>query len=290
MDPFYLTGWLLVIVILTMCVAYFVPRKKAKAVYGTDDGMPDVRTLAGTHISFNTIERTERAMGQRVTFGKRPVGKHPALGAPYGQQSNQRVVLTPRQVERINIQRKLRGKPPFNRTGLTNAIAHPWDRYGVRQPQNTNDWLSYLIMYEIIFSDHQAHTVGGCGEVTIDPGQPYNGQGGEFAGAGASGSWGDPVVRAQAAAIESGIPFASDVDPKYSAGDTVGGYGSRSFDVVTDKPDTADTSTYTPDPAPSTPSYTAPSVSDSSSSYSSSSDSSSSSSDSGSSSSGGGGD
>lgn len=284
MDPFYLTGWLLVIVILTMCVAYFVPRKKAKAVYGTDDGQPDAFYRDGGITGYGA-----RRDG-RVTFGKRNVGKHPALGAPYGQQSSQRVVLTPRQVERINIQRKLRGKPPFNRTGLTNAIAHPWDRYDVRQPQNTNDWLSYLIMYEIIFSDHQAHTVGGCGGVAIDPGAPYNGQGGEFAGAGASGSWGDPVVRAQATAIEIGIPFASDADPKYSPGDTVGGYGSRSFDVVTDKPDPSPVTTYAPDPSPS-PTYSASSVSDSGSSYSSSSsDSSSSSSDSGSSSSGGGGD
>ena len=195
---------------------------------------------------------------------------------PARASAKPKIFLTPRQLERVNIQRKLRNKPPLNQAGFANAAAHAWDQPR-RQPDNSSDWLMYFVMYECFIADHQSHLVAPSGGLTIDPNLPYNGQGGEFAGAGASGDWArsDPYA-ALALTLDltpapdgfAPLPPPSD-SGSYSPGDTVGGYGS------------------TPDPTPS--------VSDSSSSYSSSSSdssSSSSSSDSGSSGgdSGGGGD
>ena len=163
---------------------------------------------------------------------------------PARASAKPKIFLTPRQLERVNIQRKLRNKPPLNQAGFANAAAHAWDQPR-RQPDNSSDWLMYFVMYECFFADHQSHLVAPSGGLTIDPNLPYNGQGGEFAGAGASGDWArsDPYAALALTLDFAPLPPPSD-SGSYSPGDTVGGYGS------------------TPDPTPS--------VSDSSSSYSSS--------------------
>jgi hypothetical protein len=99
------------------------------------------------------------------------------------------LTLTPRMLEHVNIQRRVRGVSPLNREGFKNAVSHTWDRREVRTPTSTNDWLTYLIMYECLFADHTQSRCSGVGGITIDPSAPYHGQGGEFAGAGASGDW-----------------------------------------------------------------------------------------------------
>jgi len=206
----------------------------------------------------------------------RPMRKSPTLAAPYVPST---IYLTPRQLERVNIERRWLGKPALNIAGIQNAVAHAWDQPR-KQPDNGTDWITYLILYEVLFADHQSSHCHVPSGIAIDPEKPYNGQGGEYAGAGASGSWtNDPAATAVAVGIvasASADPLSdpasfkgsSDQDPKYQPGDTVGGYAARSEPM--------------PEPAPSYTAPSAPSVSDSSSSYSSSSY------DSGSSSSGGG--
>lgn len=252
--------------------------------------------------------KAERDPSVENVFGKRPhrpVGKHPALAAPYSRP--RAIVLTPRMLERVNIERRHVGKRPLNRDGIRNAVSHAANQS--RQPDNSNDWLMYLILYENFRSDHAQSHCSGTGSVVIDPTLPGNGQGGEFGGAGASGAWTNPP--AQVATVAAGIAVGAsteylasqrdpDQDPKYKPGDEVGGYGNAEVRSYQNNPDyafdekPAARSEPMPEPAPQArpePSYSpdptpsAPSVSDSSSSYSSSS---SSSYDSGSSSSGGG--
>lgn len=158
------------------------------------------------------------------------------------------VSFSPRQLEQINTKRRLRGQSPLNRKGFQAAIAA-----APIKSTGSDDWLTYLVMYEVLFADHTGRAPDSS--ITITPDAPYNGHGGEFAGAGASGDWSTP---------EAPAPAPSGPDP----------YGQISND---------------PAPAPSSDSSSSYSSSDSSSSSSSDS-SSSSSSDSGSSSGGGGGD
>lgn len=240
MSPYTIMGWIFALVLATIFLALILPRRKRAVSYGTDDGQADVNRPRSI----------------------RPVGKHPALAHPYGIIRKPHVVtLTPRQIERVNIARKLRGKPPLNRAGFKNAISAAWDTPR-REPQTSTDWLTYLLLYEVYFADHQSARCSGVGGFTIDPNLPYNGQGGEYAGGGASGAWTDAPLAVQSEAL------------------IIAGNADNLSYVVTDRPDPAP-SYSAPDPAPS---YSS-SVSDSSSSYSSSDSSSSSSYDSGSSSS-----
>lgn len=301
MSPYILTGLLLLAVLATVIFAFVFTSRRAKPVLDSDDLYSDLadeifeRATAGDgyhrrNMSFERIEQD-----RTLTGGKPPARKardldepfrrtaenvrlHPPVEAKYHprpsfvpQTVHPTITLTPRQIERVNIQRKLRGKPPFNRNGLTNAIAHPWDRAGMRQPQSSNDWLSYLIAYEIFAADHQGHTIAGCGGVTIDTGQPYNGHGGEYAGAGASGDWSNNMTRSEAAAIEHGIPMTTDAP----AG--TGGFAPLppATDPLSDPasfkgPDPSPAATYAPDPSPAA-TYSVPDPSpsfDSSSSFS----------------------
>lgn len=131
--------------------------------------------------------------------------KSPALGFQYGRKQPV-IALTPRDLERVNIQRRLAGRPPLNRAGFSNAVAHAWDQPR-RQPDTTQNWLTYLILYQVFSTDHQSPRVAVDQGITISPDQPYNGHGGEFAGAGASGSWDSPAAAAAtgAAGIAAGI-------------------------------------------------------------------------------------
>lgn len=166
---------------------------------------------------------------------------HPALGGGKPPaRSNPRtrhVALTPRMIERVNIQRKLRGKPPMNRAGFQNAIAHPWGRSDERRPSNDAGWLAYLIAYNVFSQDHMASTVGQAGGIMIDHDAPYNGQGGAFAGAGASGSWGNlsaPDVAAAAATIvleEGPTQTVQDTSPSTPDAPSFDSSSSSSFDA-----------------------------------------------------------
>lgn len=217
----------------------------------------------------------------------RTFGKRAALSAPYGRRLRRRpIALTPRMLQHVNIQRKLRGVPPLNNIGFKAAASVA--SQSTKQPDTTTDWLTYFILYECLTSDHHSGTVSGAGGITIDPEKPFNGQGGEFAGAGASGSWDAPAAALTTSALVERM--SQDRIEPATAGD---GYHYADPIATGDLPSGAAMSAFLNDTPPAsdpTPSYSAPdpspSVSDSSSSYSSSD--SSSSSDSGSS--GGGGD
>lgn len=136
----------------------------------------------------------------------RETGVHPGLGMGYGSAAPRNtapapIILTPRQLERVNIQRKLNSRPPLNRAGFENAVAHAATRD--RQPDTSANWLTYLILYEAFFDDHKTNRVACDASIAIRPGQPFNGHGGEFAGAGASGDWTSPpsALAAAGAAI-----------------------------------------------------------------------------------------
>ena len=221
-------------------------------------------------------------------------GKHPVLGVGYRNERGEKVdgrgirtrsvFLTPRQLERVNTARRAAGRPMLNRAGFASAVAHAWDQ-PVRQPDNSNQWLTYLIVYECLFADHQTDRSSANIGLTIVPDAPYNGHGGEYAGAGASGDWTSPdaSTAAAAAAITVGAGITDDrpIEPSLT------GNGYHYADPLSDPGSFKGSSDNDPAQAPSAPepSYSAP---DTSSSYTSSdSGSSSSSYDSGSSSGGG---
>jgi hypothetical protein len=249
-GPYEVCGLCAVAVVVTVILAFVMaPRRKQGGVVDSDLRLwgPD---LPGEHryraerpnISFEKIKREydppTAANAYHTAKGPTPFGKRTTEAARklttdlsfVPPTVHPTITLSPRQIERINIQRKLRNRPPFNRKGLANAVAHPWDRYDVRQPQNANDWISYLIAYQIIFPDHQANTVSGCQGINIDPNLPYNGHGGEYAGAGVAGQWGDTETRALAAAIDHGIGYVGEPAPG-------GAYNTQEPAVVIDRPD-----------------------------------------------------
>lgn len=226
---------------------------------------------------------------------ERIVGKHPAFAAPYNPPTRA-ITFTPRQLERVNIQRRLRGAAPLNRAGFENAASHAWDQPR-RQPDTSSEWLNYFIFYQIFLADHTTPRTAVDHHFTVDPDKPYNGHEGETPDAGAAGHWSgrkayENGVNAGAGPLPAGDASERVPDP-IATGDLPSGAAMGAFLKDTQPtpsyvPDTSDRpssvpDTYTPpasDPSPS-PSY---SSSDSSSSYSSSS------SDSGSSGGGGGGD
>jgi hypothetical protein len=113
------------------------------------------------------------------------------------------IFLTPRQLERVNIQRKLQGRTPLNRWGFTNAAAHAARvarRTGTNQPTTVSDWLTYLLLYETKFADHSSGRVYVDTGLTITPEAPFNGHGGDFLGAGSAGAWKSPDATTVAAA------------------------------------------------------------------------------------------
>jgi hypothetical protein len=109
-----------------------------------------------------------------------------------------RIPLTPRMLERVNIQRKMRGKQPLGKLGFRNAVAHAWDNQSSRQPEDQTGWLAYLIAFEVFDPDHTQARVACDYGLIVEPQQPYNGQGGEVPGAGTSGAWDAGTVAAAA--------------------------------------------------------------------------------------------
>jgi hypothetical protein len=223
---------LVVLAIVILALALTPRKRKMVDLYRDNDTEVEPATAGdGYHfkskpnVSFEQIKQEDRAFGD----GKPPTRQFGKRIAPPVKLPT--IALTPRQIERVNIQRKLRGKPPLNRAGIKNAVAHAWDQPR-KQPDNSGDWLVYLILYECLLSDHQGHTCAGAGGFTIDPNLPYNGAGGEFAGAGASGDWTSPdALRATAAPPDTySAPSAPDPSPSYSSSSDSSSSSSSSSD------------------------------------------------------------
>lgn len=210
--------------------------------YGPDDaGVTAARDAIFPDPTPRPFHRSVRH-DERVTFGRR-VKRDP-------------VELNRRQLEHVNNHRRMQGKQPLNLLGFQNALRGA-------PTSASDDWINYLILYEVLSADETSHRISVDSGITVTPG------GGEYGGAGAQGSWSDPT--------------ATKVDP-YAA------VAAAAFSPTT-RTDTPDPSSYapaTPSPSVPDPAPYSPSNSDTSSSYSSSSDSSSSSSSDSGSSSGGG--
>lgn len=237
LTPFGILGLAMLAVLVTVALALiFTPRPRPRPK--TKKPEPDVEPATvgdGFHFKRKPNITFERIAPPVRTFGKRTL---PPVRKPT-------ISLTPRMVERVNTQRKLRGMSPLNRSGFKAAISTA-STDTRPQPSTSSDWLTYLIMYECFFDDHRSPTVGGCGGFTVDPNVPYNGQGGEYSGAGASGNWTsapDSVMSAvadvaptdiyagvaasvAAASVSDSAPsYSSDPSPSSSSSDSGGGGG-----------------------------------------------------------------
>lgn len=96
--------------------------------------------------------------------------------------------LTARQLERLNIQRKLSKRQPLTRGGFTHGIAAaPPER-----SQSTNDLLFWLMIYESSQPGHYSPRCAIDAGITVEPDKPFNGLGGSYGGAGATGKWDEP--------------------------------------------------------------------------------------------------
>lgn len=201
----------------------------------------------------------------RANGWRAPAGKKVELAAPYGIGAQKWPAMsfsfTPRQLDRVNTARRTAGRPPLTSRGFRAAAAVAANEPR-KQPDTTTDWLTYFLLYEVLAADHQGSCHGG---LTINPDEPFNGHGGEYAGAGASGQWTtpDPSTASAATAIAAHTPSPSvEGATGYSPGDIVGGYGGGSAPAERPvEPATAGdgyhysapdpTPSYTPDPTPS---------------------------------------
>lgn len=235
----------------------------------------------------------KRFTDEQVKEGRR-IGARSELAAGYGKPPLRSITFTPRQLERVNIQRRLRGAVPLNKRGFQGAAATA--ATDTRRPETHDDWLNYFIFYQLFLADHGSPRTSCDHHFTVNPDLPFNGQGGTFGGAGASGAWDAPQAAVDTsagnpspaaalgagAAIGAAAYLADRVPDPIATGDLPSGAAMGAF--LADTPAERSSPMSEPAPAyeaPSAPSSPSPS-SDSSSSYSSSS------SDSGSSSSGGG--
>lgn len=195
MSPYLIIDLALVAVITTTIFALlFSQRRKPKhpvwtknAEYGRDDGQADVQP------DFDYDEPFRRAAENVRKFPPVEAKSHPRpigmVRAPYPRRRLPTITLSPRQIEYINSQRQLCGKKPLNRAGFKSAVASPPMAEG--RLRTTSDWMMYLMVYESMLSDHHSEFTNSCpgGSVIIDPNLPYNGHGGAYGGAGASGDW-----------------------------------------------------------------------------------------------------
>jgi hypothetical protein len=206
MSPYAVIDLALVAVLATTVLALLFSRRKPKpAEYGRDDGQTDVQPP-----SLTDLDGPFRRAAENVR-------KHPPVEAKYHPRPTSRkptILLTPRQIERVNTQRKLRGAPCLNRKGLATAIAYPTPAR--EQPQTPNNWLAYLVAYEVLSPSHQTPYIGGHGSLTIDPNLPYNGHGGDYGGAGASGDWANNYI------VTDSPPTVSDSSVTYSSSPDIG--------------------------------------------------------------------
>lgn len=253
MTPFSLVAWCIIAVLVTVAVPYFIGKRalrkkkllervQSKARWSRlpiDAAAREVaKEDAAPYVYGNGLEKkyhfdkhghkVDAATGEYVAPDNlsaarladkddavRSVGKSPLLAAPYGKRQPS-IFLTPRQLERVNVARIAAGKRALNRAGLVNAVALARSEPR-RQPDNSTDWLTYLILYECLFEGHAGPAQVGTG-LTITPDAPYNGHGAEYGGAGASGDWTSPdaSTATAAAAIASGSGILSQPADPYA--------------------------------------------------------------------------
>lgn len=94
------------------------------------------------------------------------------------------VRLSARDLERVNIKRKLEGRRPLTRGGFTYGLVNAPPQY-----QSSNDFLMWLLIYESVQPSHYTHRCAVDSGITVQPSEPFNGLGGSYGGAGASGKW-----------------------------------------------------------------------------------------------------
>lgn len=169
-----------------------------------------------------------------------PFVKHPDERPPVRRRPHPAdpVHLTARMLERVNTQRRIKGQPPMNRKGFQAAVASSPTQY-----RTSNDWLTYLIIYQIVTSDHESPRVYVDTGITVQPDQPG---GGQYGGAGASGGW-EPSAAMLAAGAAAGA-YVSDPgrDPLPAAMDS-----GRTYSDPTPTPTPTPTPYSAPDPTPS---------------------------------------
>lgn len=124
-------------------------------------------------------------------IARKNVEKHPPVEAPFHPRPfsdptiKGSLLLTRRDLEHINIQRRLKGRPPMNMYGFQRAVANK-----SLEDNSSSAWFTYLILYETMGLSDTSSRTSVDANLRIDPACPYNGQGGAFAGAGATGDWG----------------------------------------------------------------------------------------------------
>jgi hypothetical protein len=247
-PPFWITVLLLWLAVSAWFTAVLMRRGRLKEAaaavkpYGTafrENELEAKKNFVKTQA--HMLRQQSREYG--VPFGKRKLYEFAKSGGPS-------VALTSRQLERVNVQRRLTGKRTLNRDGFAYAIASAPPH---TSPTDSNAWLLYFLMFNSSACPSKGLSVHDKvdGDVSIAP-----------VGGGYGGVWTGYEVEpgtvitpepAAAAALAAGAALAT--------GATFGTYDSA--------PEPTPAPSYSaPDPSPS---YSAPepSYSDTSSSYSS---------------------
>lgn len=114
---------------------------------------------------------------------KNPKGPRPYHSGRFMENRSkvsQKVLLTARQMEHINTERRRRGQPMLNLNGFKAAISHAWDQ-PVRAPTTLDSWTHFLILYWCMTPSHQSDTPlsPSCfgAPLQIDPSASFHGQG-----------------------------------------------------------------------------------------------------------------
>lgn len=212
MSPITLMIWCAIVVALISLAAWaFPPRPKKPS--------EDIEALAA-RLRANR-SRILEAGGRRADLDKSRTesrSESPAFDRrprDFGKRASvPQLMITARQLEHVNIQRKLRGQSPLNRDGFHAAVSHAANQPA--QPTTISDWLTYLIIYQCMFDGHTQPRVGMDTSIVINPNQPDNGCDGTFGGAGASGVW-TPDVQISAEHIAAGRVDDAPVSAPYIA-------------------------------------------------------------------------
>jgi hypothetical protein len=265
MTPYTIIAWCIIAAIVAAVLPYIIGkralRKKSRlAASGHLDvyESPALRAARERFREGGTITPRATAFSEAISapysgHGFRGAAKR-AIAARTAARKKA-IYLTARELEHVNIKRRLSGRLPLNRDGFANAVAHAWDQ-PERQPGTPAEWLAYLIVYECLLNEHGSYRTSVDTGLTITPAAPYNGHGGEFAGAGASGDWTSPGAQALAAAgVGTGVGAALDRDLPTNVEPATAGNGYHFTDPLSN-PDSYKGSTdnspgLNPDPAPS---------------------------------------
>lgn len=214
MTPYVILGTAVLAVLATTILALaFSPRPRKRSGFDIG-GKYEPFAEAGfgrspkLNISFEEIKR-ELPTDEQHIFGNR-------TAPPYRKPI---VAMTPRMLEHVNIQRKLRGVQSLNRAGFKNAIAGAWDTPR-REPSTSSEWLTYLILYNCFLFEHEANMCAGAGGLIIDPNLSHNGMGGPWsrANSGVSGDWTGPDAHLTAASVADSLAAPWPVSPITSKG------------------------------------------------------------------------